>query len=84
MAQFVIRNLDDDVHQQLRKMAAARGESLEALIRDLLRRAAYEQKHKEKPLGTALVERFSKCGLTGGKTIAELKGEAVRVVEFIR
>ena len=82
MAQVLVRNLDDDIHRKLRAMAERHGESLEALVRDLLRRAVFEQSREDKPLGTALAERFAACGLNEGETIPEFKGEAVRVVEF--
>lgn len=82
MAQILVRNLDDDVHHKLRAMAERHGESLEAFVRDLLRRAVYEQSREDKPLGTALAERFAACGLQDGETIPEYKGEAVRIVEF--
>lgn len=82
MAQFLVRNLEDDVHSKLRTMAASHGESLEAFVRELLRRAVYEQAKKQEPLGTRLTERFASCGLNEGETIPEVKGEAVRVAEF--
>lgn len=82
MAQFLVRNLEDDVHRKLRAMAELHGESLEAFVRDLLRRAVYERPRQEKPLGTALVERFAACSLKDGETITEFKGEAVRSVDF--
>lgn len=40
MAAMVIRNLPDEVHASLRRMAADRGQSLEALVRQLLADAA--------------------------------------------
>ncbi|MGH6950352.1 MAG: FitA-like ribbon-helix-helix domain-containing protein [Vitreimonas sp.] len=42
MAAMVIRNLPDDVHASLRRMAADRGQSLKALVRQLLADAANE------------------------------------------
>src|SRR6056297_469835 len=63
MAQVLVRNLDDDVHHKLRAMAQRHGESLEALVRDLLRRAVYEESREDQPLGTALAKRFAACGL---------------------
>lgn len=82
MAQVLVRNLDDDIHKQLRAMAERHGESLEGFVRDLLRRAVYERPRVDKPLGTALAERFAACGLSDAESIPKLKGEAVRVVEF--
>mgnify|MGYP003397282725 CR=1 FL=1 len=40
MAQLLIRNLEDNVVEALKKRAAAEGKSLEQSLRDLLREAA--------------------------------------------
>ena len=40
MAQLVVRNLDEDVKEGLRRRAKGHGRSLEAEVRDILRAAA--------------------------------------------
>ena len=37
MAQFIVRNLEDDIHQKLRDMAQSHDQSLEEFVRELLR-----------------------------------------------
>ena len=82
MANFTIRNLEDETHGKLRDLAKRHGESFEAFVRSILRRAVLEQSIEEKPLGTRLSVRFAKCGLKDDETIAEFKGEPLRIAEF--
>lgn len=83
MAQFLIRNIDDEVHQQLREMASDNDKSLEAFVRELLQRVVRERKpHAEGGLGTSIKEHFAKCGLREGEEIQEFKGERLRVADF--
>ena len=46
MGQVIVRNLEDDVIEQHRKRAKARGVSLEQELRDVLRRAARPSKEE--------------------------------------
>lgn len=75
MAQLLVRNLDDDVKERLRRRAARRGHSMEEEARDILRAAA-DQDESELPgvgLGTRIAGRFAGLGLTGD--VAELRGQ---------
>ena len=37
MAQFIVRNLEDDVRDKLRELAQSHGQSMEETVRDILR-----------------------------------------------
>lgn len=63
MAQFIVRNLEDDIHQRLRDMAHSQDQSLEAFVRELLRKVALEGAATPRRLGTRIAKRFSKIGL---------------------
>lgn len=80
MAQFTIRNIEDDIHQKLRDMAQSRGLSLEEFVRESLRKVALERAATPKKLGTKINRRFAKIGLN--QPIAELRGQFTRPPEF--
>lgn len=82
MSQFVIRNLEEDVHQRIRDLASDHGQSTEEFVRDVLRSIALRTSEDEIPLGTRLVNLFRGIGLRDGETIPEMKGERVRVPDF--
>ncbi len=74
MAQLIVRNLDDDLKELLRRRAALRGHSMEEEVRDILRAAANAEPATEGPrLGTRLAARFRGRGLD--EPIAELRGK---------
>lgn len=82
MAQFLIRNLEDDVHQRIRALASDQGMSTEEFVRDVLRGVALRPHEGELPLGTRMVALFKGIGLRDGEEIREMKGEPVRVPSF--
>jgi plasmid stability protein len=76
MAQFVVRNLESEVHTRLQAMAKQKGISTEEFARQVLRHAALEgEARPAEPLGTRLAHRFSRVGLKPGEQIRELKGQ---------
>ena len=82
MAQFIVRNLEDDVRDKIRAMAAAHGRSMEEEVRELLREAALKAPRAPgKGLGTRLVERFKCCSIQEGE-IEELRGHPPQAAEF--
>lgn len=82
MAQFIVRNLEDDIRDKIRAMAAEHGRSMEEEVRELLRQAVLRvPKGPKVGLGTRLVERFKGCGLQEGE-IEELRGHAPQAAEF--
>tara|TARA_R110002167_G_scaffold321364_2_gene527239 strand:+ start:465 stop:716 length:252 start_codon:yes stop_codon:yes gene_type:complete len=82
MAQFLVRNLEDDVHQRIREMANKHGISTEEFVRDVLRGIALRASEDELPLGTRMVNLFHGIGLRDDEDIRELKREPIRVPEF--
>jgi len=63
MAEFIVRNLEEDLHDQLQEMACREGRDLEEIVRDILRNAILRDPKPEKGLGTRLAERFSRHNL---------------------
>ncbi len=82
MAQLIVRNLDPDVKERLRRRAALRGRSMEAEVREILRTAA-SQDVEARPgtgLGTRIARRFAELGLDAD--LPELRGEAARPADL--
>lgn len=72
MAQFIVGNLENDIHQKLRDMAQSLGQSLEEFVREMLRKVALERAASPNKLGTQIAKRFAKIGLQ--EPIQELRG----------
>lgn len=79
MAQFVVRNLETHIRDRLRELARRHGRSMEAEVRDILRRAAASSE-SESGLGSRITRRFARIGLTAD--IAELRGRPARAARF--
>lgn len=75
MAQFIVRNLEDDVRDRLRDLARKHGRSMEEEVRAILRGAVRGKRVQRPRLGTRLAERFAKIGLR--KDIPELRGQPI-------
>lgn len=80
MAQFVVRNLEDDVKTRLKRRAARHGRSMEDEVRDILRNAVKDENRKTEGLGTRLARRFEGRGLDFD--IPEFHGEPARPASF--
>ena len=80
MAQFTVRNLEDDIHQKLRDMAQSQGQNLEEFVRELLRSVALKCAATPNNLGTKIAKRFAKIGLK--EPINELRGRPVAPPSF--
>lgn len=80
MAQFVVRNVDEDVKVALRRRAARHGRSLEEEVREILRNALTSERSGVRSLGSRIAARFQDVGLTA--PLAEQHGHAVRVPGF--
>lgn len=80
MAQFLVRNLEDDIHQKLRDMAQSHGQSLEEFVRETLRKVALECAAKPNNLGSKIAKRFAKIGLR--EPIEELRGRPLTPPSF--
>ncbi len=80
MAQFTVRNLEDDIHQKLRDMAQSQGQNLEEFVRELLRKVALKCAATPSKLGTKISNRFAKIGLI--EPINELRGRLIAPPRF--
>jgi len=75
MAQFVVRNLDEDVKRALQRRARAHGRSMEEEVRQLLRQAVHEKTEAVGGLGSRMSARFSEFGLD--EPLPELHGQVI-------
>lgn len=82
MAQFVVRQLEDDVKARLKQRAKRNGRSMEEEVRHILRSAALDPERPVRKVGTQIAERFNKAGLT--TDLPELRGEPARPADFDR
>ena len=80
MAQFVVRNLEEDVAEQLKKRAKRHARSMEDEVRHILRTAVRERPDEVRKLGTRIAQRFRRSGLAG--ELPEFRGVAARAAEF--
>jgi len=80
MAQFIVRDLEDDVKTRLKRRAAHHGHSMEEEVRDILRNAVKEQNQRLPKLGSRIAARFAKAGLTAD--LPELRGQIPRAAEL--
>jgi plasmid stability protein len=81
MAQLVVRNLEDDVKERLQDRARRHGQSLEELVRDILRDAAKETNQPSGGLGSEIAALFRRKGFKEGE-IQELRGYPVQPAKF--
>ena len=82
MAQFTVRNLEEDVKARLKRRALRHGSSMEEEVRQILRNAVKDEDQSVTRLGSRIAARFSKAGLT--EDLPELRGQAVRPARFDR
>ena len=62
MAQFIVRNLEDDVKARLKRRATHHGRSMEEEVRHILRDAVKEQNQRVAKLGSRIAARFANRG----------------------
>jgi plasmid stability protein len=82
VAQFVVRHLEDHVAEKLKRRAKRHARSMEDEVRHILRSAVQEVTNPTDKLGSRIASRFRRTGLTAD--LPELRGQAVRVVDFDR
>jgi antitoxin FitA len=81
MAQLIVRNLEDDVRDKLRALAAKHGRSMEEEIREILREAVLRTSIEvSAKLGTRVAKRFKQYGLDG--EIEELRGQPAKPADL--
>jgi antitoxin FitA len=79
MAQFTVRNIEDEVKERLKLRAVRNRTSLEAEVRDILRVAVIDPPVKSGlGLGSRISARFAKIGLAGAEALPELHGQKPR------
>jgi len=80
MAQFVVRNLEEDVAKKLKQRAKRHARSMEDEVRHILRTAVQQRPEAVRKLGTTIAQRFRGSGL---KTdLPELRGTNAIAAEF--
>ena len=80
MAQFIVRDLEDDVKARLKRCAAHHGRSMEEEVRHILRNAVKEQNQRLPKLGSRIAARFANTGLA--TDLPELRGQLPQSAEF--
>jgi plasmid stability protein len=81
MAQFTVRNLEDDVKAKLKRRAARHGTSMEEEVRVILRDAVKQERAPAGGgLGSRIAARFTGLGLKA--PLPELEGEPARAAEL--
>jgi plasmid stability protein len=80
MAQFVVRNLEEDVARKLKQRAKRHARSMEDEVRHILRTAVQERPEPAQKLGTRIAQRFRGSGLTSD--LPEFRGVAAAAAEF--
>jgi plasmid stability protein len=80
MAQFIVRNLENDVKERLKRRAAQHKRSMEEEVRHILRDAVKQQNQLVSKLGSRIAARFAKAGLT--TDLPELHDQVPRSAEF--
>jgi antitoxin FitA len=80
MAQFVIRQLEEDVKARLKRRAERHGRSMEGELREILRNAAKADSRPRGGLGTRIAARFAGVGLP--TDLPELRGQVPRPADL--
>ena len=82
MAQVVVRQLEEDVKERLRRRAKRHGRSVEAEIREILRAAVREGSSPVTKLGSRIAGRIKGKGLR--HELPEVHGQPPRAAELDR
>ena len=80
VAQFIVRNLEEDVKARLKRRAARNGRSMEEEARHILRNAVKGENQPAPRLGSRIAARFRKSGLAA--ELPELRGQPARPPDF--
>lgn len=80
MAQFTVRNLEEDIKDRLKRRAARHGYSMEEEARQILRNALKDEDVAVVRLGSRIAARFARHGLDA--ELHELRGEAARPMRY--
>ena len=80
MAQFVVRNLEEDVAKKLKERARRHARSMEDEVRHILRAAVQPRPEPAPKLGSRIAQRFRGSGLDAD--LPELRGATAIAAEF--
>ena len=80
MAQVIVRNLENDLKDALKRRAQRHGCSMEEEVRQILRRAVNEEPEALPNLGSRIARRFAGIGLE--TPLSELHGQEIDPVAF--
>jgi len=80
MAQIIVRNLEADVRDKLRDLARSHGQSMEEMVREILRGAVMGKRAPELGLGSQFAEQFEGKGLK--EDIPEIRGQSTKPPSF--
>jgi len=82
VAQFVVRNIENEVKARLQRRAKRHGQSMEEEVRDILRDAVKGEESPARGLGSEIALLFKKAGLKAD--IPELRGHKIKPPIFGR
>jgi len=82
MAQLIVRKIEDEVKEKLRRRARRHGRSVEEEVREILRDATKREGKKNRRLGTAIASLFRSAGLKSGEEISELREIEIEGPDF--
>ena len=82
MAQFTVRNLEEDVKSRLKRRAEQHGFSMDEEVRQILRNAVSGNEQPAAKLGSRIAARFAKAGLIDD--LPELRGQSVKPLALKR
>jgi plasmid stability protein len=80
MAQFVVRNLEDDVTEKLKRRAKRNARSMEDEVRHILRSAVQERPAQVGRLGSRIAQRFRRIGFAAD--LPEFRGQTAHAADF--
>lgn len=80
MAQFVVRNLEEDVAKKLKHRAKQHARSMEDEVRHILRTAVQQRPAPAQKLGSRIAQRFRRGGLSSD--LPELRGATAVAAKF--
>ena len=78
MAQFIVRQLEEDVKARLKRRATRRGRSMEDEVRHILRDAVKEQNQRVAKLGSRIAARCK----PGDAELPELRSRVPQSAKF--
>ena len=82
MAQLIVRKIENEVKDKLRRRAKRHGRSVEEEVREILRDATKREGKRRRLLGTEIGRLFQRAGLKPGEEIRELREIEIEAADF--